>query len=85
VNAKKTVSAHAHARPGAAPPRDDLQDLYNRFDGTGDANARLAWYGQCRAKGMDHEMAIFDTAVHFQTWTREVWPKRGIPLPASMT
>jgi hypothetical protein len=60
---------------------DNLQDLYNRFDGTGDANARLAWYGQCRAKEMSHTEAIADTAKKFRYWVAETWPKRGIQLP----
>jgi hypothetical protein len=61
---------------------DHLQELYNKFDGTGpEANARLAWYGQCRAKGLDHDAAIQDTYEHFKFWCLEFWPKRGIPLP----
>ena len=68
-------------RKPTAPPRSDLQDLYNRFDGTGNADARLGWYGQERAKGKSHEEAIQGTAEHFTLWVREVWPKRGIPLP----
>lgn len=62
-------------------PLSPLQELYNKFDGTGNSDARLAWYGQCRAKGLNHDEAIADTANHFRIWVAEVWPARGIPLP----
>jgi hypothetical protein len=62
--------------------RDTLQELLHKFDGTGPGgDVRLAFYGQCRALGMSHEGAIRDTYDHFQSWCREFWPKRGIPLP----
>jgi hypothetical protein len=60
--------------------RDDLQDLYNRFDGPG-GDTRLAWYGQCRARGMNHDEAIANTARHFRGWVTEWWPKRGLEVP----
>lgn len=61
----------------------DLQELYRKFDGAdGGANGRLAWYGQARAKGLSHEEAIEDTRKQYQSWCLEIWPKRGIELPA---
>lgn len=61
----------------------ELSELLHKFDGepTVAANARLAWYGQCRADGQTHAESIADTAEHFPMWVREVWPKRGIALP----
>ena len=65
-----------------APPKlDPLQELYHKFDGIGNSDARLAWYGQCRAKGLNHDEAIADTARQFRFWVAEFWPARGIPLP----
>lgn len=59
--------------------RVQLQDLYHRFDGADPhANARLAWYGQCRAQEMSHEEAIASTANHFPGWVAEYWPMRKI-------
>lgn len=62
---------------------DDLQELYRKFDGSpdGDANRRLAWYGQERAKGKTHAEAILSTYQKYKWWCDEVWPKRGIDLP----
>jgi len=62
--------------------RDDLQDLYNRFDGVGNSDARLAWYGQERARGLTHQQAVDATFKRYESWCREFWPKRGIDLPA---
>lgn len=63
-------------------PQDPLQELYHKFDGPEPGgNSRLAWYGQCRAKGMTHDEAMADTAKKFASWVAEVWPKRGIELP----
>lgn len=58
-----------------------LQELYAKFDGVG-GDARLAWYGQCRASNQTHEEAIQDTYRHYEYWCREYWPLRGIELPA---
>lgn len=61
---------------------DPLQELYNKFDGTGEGgNRRLAWYGQCRAQGLSHDEAILDTYRKYKSWCEEFWPKRGIDLP----
>ena len=65
--------------------RDQLQELYRKFDGPEPGgNTRLAWYGQCRAKEMSHNEAILDTAKQYKGWVLEVWPKRGIPLPETV-
>lgn len=63
--------------------QENLQELYNKFDCVPDnlANQHLAWYGQCRAKGMTHDEAILDTYEHYKYWCMEVWPKRNIELP----
>ena len=58
----------------------NLQDLYRRFDGVG-GDRRLAWYGQCRAMGLSHEAAVYDTYTKFRGWCDEVWPQRGFELP----
>lgn len=64
----------------------DLQELYTKFDGSdAAANARLAWYGQERAKGRTHEEAILGTYNRFSFWCSEVWPKRNIQLPKGVS
>lgn len=67
----------------SALPKTPLQELYNKFDGVEPSgNARLAWYGQCRAEGMSHDEAIRATYEQYKSWCREFWPKRGIELPS---
>lgn len=66
------------------PLQTPLQELYAKFDGVG-GDARLAWYGQCRASNQTHEEAIQSTYEHYKWWCAEYWPKRNIPLPAEAT
>jgi hypothetical protein len=60
-----------------------VQELYRKFDGAdfSASNARLAWYGQCRAKDLTHDEAIQETFLRFEHWCREWWPTRNIPVP----
>lgn len=59
-----------------------LQELFRKFDGTGSGgNQRLAYYGQRRAAGDNHDQAIDATYWEFKSWCDEFWPIRGIPLP----
>ena len=48
-----------------AAPRDDLQNLYFHLEHCDHGNKYMAWYGQCRAQGMDHDSAIEDTISHY--------------------
>lgn len=64
------------------PDHKRLQELYNKFDGTGPgSNERIAWYGQERASGVTHDEAILSTYKRYKRWCDEYWPKRGIALP----
>jgi len=65
-----------------APPTPHEQ-LLHWFDGCdGGATTRIAYYGERRARGESHDEAMLHTAQRFPLWVADVWPKRGIELPA---
>lgn len=45
--------------------KNNLQELFRHLDGAVNGNLYMAWYGQCRAFGQSHEMALEDTIEHF--------------------
>lgn len=56
------------------PNREALQELYRVLDTTPGGTSRIAWYGQLRAEGYDHDEALTRTAREY-----------GIRLPGDPT
>lgn len=59
----------------------NAQELHTRFDGDG-GHERLAWYGEQRAIGLDHNAAVVSTYQQFRECCEKEWPERGIELPS---
>lgn len=57
----------------------ELQELLQHLDHPVRGNVHLAWYGQLRAMGEDHETALHHTIEHFklpeQKWYRYRFPE----------
>jgi hypothetical protein len=58
--------------------RYTLQELYRWLDHCERGNTYLAWYGQCRALGLNHKQAILDTITRYDLNHQNWWLERRL-------